>query len=552
MSKRGGVGRRSWQGSLDRLFRFGTASGLSDGQLLERFANRHDEAAEAAFAVLIERHGAMVWRVCLQSLADPDDAQDAFQATFLVLMKKAGSVRRQDSVGSWLHGVARRVAARAKCEAARRKVVEREAGCRRPQLSGSMPVDDAQSIVWEEVDRLPRALRTAVLHCYLQGLTHEQAAARLGWPVGTVRSRLARARDRLRGRLERRGLAPSVVLALPGLSGPFPWPVSLVDRTARAALTLAARDAASAGLVSAAAASLTEGVLQAMFLGTVKTNIAAAVVFTGTLLAGAGVYAYQQEARPRNRERPARAESPDAPRPREIVREGVDTNSLEFIAIEIINMAGTARAFQERGDFPGARMLVQGIQRRSDEWAQSLSDRLATREIGSPDDSLRSTDQRPRIATANPAEVVRDRRPTPDIAPLQERTIAHERRLEVLEKKLDRVLEALEARPAVESRLEPLDLARPARARSLSPSPAPRVPRTPREAAPARATGNRRGSADARQDHEIVREEPVEPIPSAAPVPPVPPVAPTAPAQPKPSLERAEPIEPSGDSFPRR
>ena len=124
-----GKGRRSTAlGPIDRLFRAGTASGLSDGQLLERFASRHDEAAEAAFAALVERHGPMVLGVCRRVLDNPHDAQDAFQATFLILVRKARAVRKQDSVASWLYGVASRVSAHSRASAARRRDVERHAG----------------------------------------------------------------------------------------------------------------------------------------------------------------------------------------------------------------------------------------------------------------------------------------------------------------------------------------------------------------------------------------------------------------------------------------
>ena len=190
---------------IDQLFRTGTAAGLSDEQLLERFATRHDEAAEAAFAALMERHGPMVLSVCRRTLTDPHDALDAFQATFLVLIRKAGSVRKRGSLASWLFGVARRVSARARRAATRRREVERSAERRNVVASETAT---ACGEVWEEVDRLPETLRAAVVLCYLEGLTHEQAADRLGWPVGTVRSRLARARNRLRARLARRGLGP--------------------------------------------------------------------------------------------------------------------------------------------------------------------------------------------------------------------------------------------------------------------------------------------------------------------------------------------------------
>jgi RNA polymerase sigma-70 factor (ECF subfamily) len=197
------------------LFDSGTTVGVSDGELLGRFADSagrdRSEAAGPAFAALVERHGAMVWRVCRSVLRDEHDAEDAFQATFLVLVKRAGSVRRRESVASWLYGVALRVAARARADMARRRRHERRAGESKP--AADRPGDgrispELAAIVHEELSRLPERYRAVVVLCHLEGQTCEAAARWLGWPVGTVKSRLARGRERLRGRLVRRGLGP--------------------------------------------------------------------------------------------------------------------------------------------------------------------------------------------------------------------------------------------------------------------------------------------------------------------------------------------------------
>jgi HlyD family secretion protein len=195
------------------LFDSGTATGLSDRQLLERFAAHRDAAAEAAFEVLVLRHGPMVLRVCRNSLADPHDAQDAFQATFLILVKQRGSIRRLESVGSWLFGVATRVAAKARVAAARRRAAERRGALRVVEAvdsSNCAETDEPEfgPVLQTEVCRLPAKYRSAILLCYWQGLTQDQAAAQLGCPLGTVRSRLARARKLLHRRLIRAGLAP--------------------------------------------------------------------------------------------------------------------------------------------------------------------------------------------------------------------------------------------------------------------------------------------------------------------------------------------------------
>ena len=167
------------------------------------------KSAEAAFATLIERHGPVVHRVCLAVLRGADESQDAAQAVFLVLARKAGSIRKPGSLGPWLHGVALRVARRARSQAARRRAVEREKAeiIRRSPASaaGHDPMDYAE--LHEEIDRLPEKYRQPIILCYMQGLTQTRAAEALGWPLGTVQARLHRGRERLRGRLARRAPA---------------------------------------------------------------------------------------------------------------------------------------------------------------------------------------------------------------------------------------------------------------------------------------------------------------------------------------------------------
>jgi polysaccharide biosynthesis/export protein len=210
---------------IGTLFDAGTAGGLSDRQLLEQFAGRRDASAEAAFEVLVLRHGPMVLRVCRNILGDSTDAEDAFQATFLVLVRRCGSIRRLESLGSWLYGVACRVAARARVDAAKRRSVERRGALRVVQTidaRGAGEPDRAEfgTVIQEEVQRLPENYRAVVALCYWEGLTQEQAATQLGCPLGTVRSRLARARNRLHRRLTRRGLAPLAVLVAAALDAP--------------------------------------------------------------------------------------------------------------------------------------------------------------------------------------------------------------------------------------------------------------------------------------------------------------------------------------------
>jgi len=269
------------------MFNGGTVGGLTDGQLLERFTARSGETAELAFAALVERHGPMVLRVCRSVLRDPDLAHDAFQATFLVLVRRAGSVWVRDSLGPWLHQVAYRVASCARSTATRRRRHERRAA----ELTGAAVAvceegrDDLGDVLHDEVNRLPSGCRTAVILCYFEGLSPEQAARQLGCPLGTVQSRLARGRDRLRSRLTRRGLAPAIgtlgaaVAAEAALAAP---PPALVEATIRAALPLAAASEVAAGSVI----QLTQGVLRTMFL--IKLRTVAAILITITaVVAGA-------------------------------------------------------------------------------------------------------------------------------------------------------------------------------------------------------------------------------------------------------------------------
>jgi RNA polymerase sigma factor (sigma-70 family) len=253
------------------LFHSGTVVGLSDWELLERFKAREGVSADTAFAALVARHGPMVLGVCHRLLRDPNDVADAFQATFLVLVRRARSVRVNDSLGRWLYGVSRRVALRARVTAARR--LARETPLSEVELPAPRPdsvLEEWLAILDDEVARLPAKYRAAVVLCDLEGLTHEAAARQLGCPVGTVESRLSRGRERLRSRLAHRDLSPTV-------------PVALVDQTIRAALCWSGAKTATAGVVSASAAGLAGEVLKGALMTKV---IMSAIVILG-LAAGA-------------------------------------------------------------------------------------------------------------------------------------------------------------------------------------------------------------------------------------------------------------------------
>jgi RNA polymerase sigma factor (sigma-70 family) len=255
------------------LLSAGTVSGLSDGELLTRFLGQRDEAAELAFAVLVERHGPMVLGVCRRILCDPHDAEDAFQATFLVLARKGRSVRVEGSLGRWLFGVAARVATRARSDRGRRARertgLDRVEAARLDESLAAVDRAEFVAAVTSEIARLPGRFQVPVLLCDLEGTSCEEAARRLGWPIGTVKSRLSRARARLRERLTRRGLTPAdlsfMTIRLPAALSP-----RLVEATTRAALGLGSGNGPTAAAISASVACLTQGVLRTMLMTRIK------------------------------------------------------------------------------------------------------------------------------------------------------------------------------------------------------------------------------------------------------------------------------------------
>jgi RNA polymerase sigma factor (sigma-70 family) len=268
---------------------------VPDAQLLQRFVSRRDEAA---FELLIGRHGPMVLGVCRRVLGDAHDAEDAFQATLLVLARKAGSIGRRGSVGSWLYQVAYRVALRARAGALRRARHERRVAdlpaVADPHAAADPGWRELRPVLDEELGRLPEKYRAPVVLCYLEGLTNEQAARQLRCPAGTLKTRLTRARRLLADRLARRGLAPGAGLLAAAALRPAASaavPAALVGPTARAAALVAAGKVTAAGVVSAQAARLTEGVLRAMVL--MKVKLAAVALVAGLAAAGAGVGSYR-------------------------------------------------------------------------------------------------------------------------------------------------------------------------------------------------------------------------------------------------------------------
>ena len=277
------------RGYLNRLFVEGTVSGLPDDQLLDRFLATRDGAA---FEALMARHGPMVLRVCRAVLRNPSDAEDAFQATFLVLVKKARTLRGRAHLGGWLHLVAYRVAIQANAAAARRRVQERRAGEMSAMTSSHDPIipDELLPALHEEIARLPEKVRLPVVLCDLQGIPQQQAAESLRLSERTLRRRLADGRERLNARLDRRGLAwgEVVMMAVRLREAGTVLPPAWRESTLRAALDLL-NSTVAAGAVSAAAQSLTHEVLKTMFVR--KLAIATATLMGAGLMAWAAAAA---------------------------------------------------------------------------------------------------------------------------------------------------------------------------------------------------------------------------------------------------------------------
>ncbi len=270
--------------------RLADGASATDAALLERFFSQRDEAALAA---LVRRHGPMVYGVCQRLLRDPNDAEDVFQAAFLVLVRKGPAVRQLRSVANWLYGVARRTALEARRSAARRRA--QEAGVMRRATTEPVACDDLREILDEELARLPDKFRAPLVLCDLEGRTRKEAARQLGWPDGTVASRLAAARKLLAGRLARRGLALSggVLVADEFASGAVP--AALVNTTVRVATGRA--------LAAPAVTTLVKGVLVSMLAKNLKTGIvallvAAAIGTGGFLSTGPGPVARAADAKP--------------------------------------------------------------------------------------------------------------------------------------------------------------------------------------------------------------------------------------------------------------
>ena len=245
---------------------------LTDGQLLEGFVSRREAAA---LEILVQRHAAMVWGVCRRIAQNHHDAEDAFQATFLVLVRKAAAIMPRRMVANWLYGVARQTALKARATRAKRQARERQvASMPEPEPVERQDLWPAlQPLLDEELSHLPDKYRVAIVLCDLEGKTRKEAARQLGVPDGTLAARLARARTMLAKRLARHGLAVSGGMLAPVMSqnaASAAAPAAVMTSTIKAVTLVAAGQATATGLVSAKVVALTEGVLRTMLLTKLK------------------------------------------------------------------------------------------------------------------------------------------------------------------------------------------------------------------------------------------------------------------------------------------
>jgi RNA polymerase sigma factor (sigma-70 family) len=376
--------------------------GMTDGQLLGRFLGARDEAA---FEALVRRHGPMVLGVCRRVLRNAHDAEDAFQAAFLVLAKKAASLTQRELVGNWLYGVAYRAALQTR---AARGTRERQVS-EMPEPEVVEPADvwgDLRPVLDEELNRLPEKYRAPVVLCDLEGRTRREVARQLGVPEGTLSGRLTTARRKLARRLTQRGLALSsggLAAVLSQGAALAHLPAALVGSTTRAAIRVAAGGAAAAA-VSAKVAAVTEGVLRTMFLSKLKgvaAVLCALLALGGTVLLGFRAAAADQEgARPAVADdRPAAgagvqpAQPPaDRARPREQARLAVQAGGVA-IPVETDAMQGLAFSRDSRflagGGF-GKEILIWDRRLKGDRpWRTLKGPKTFVRRVAfSPDGKL--------------------------------------------------------------------------------------------------------------------------------------------------------------------
>src|SRR6516162_7696396 len=284
---------------------------LPDRELLERFIQQHDEAA---FTALVERHAPLVLNVCRRVLHHQQDAEDACQATFLVLVRKASSIRKLDSLGSWLHGVAVRLSLKRRTQIIQSRRVVEALKNNKVQSQARFTCAELSSVLDEELQGLPEKYRAPLILCYLQAKTRDEAARELALEPSTLKGRLEWGRKLLRRRLTRRGIALSAALLIAALGQPASAaaPASLVIAIVKSSAAVASGNTLAVGLVSTQVANLVQGFLHATLVKQIQ--VGAALVLMTICMAGAGWITYRglgREQREANAVQIARPEFPD-------------------------------------------------------------------------------------------------------------------------------------------------------------------------------------------------------------------------------------------------
>jgi RNA polymerase sigma factor (sigma-70 family) len=367
---------------LSALYDGGALAGCSDAQLLERFieAKRDTEhpEAELAFASLVERHGRMVWHVCRSLVFDDHDAEDAFQATFLVLLSKAGSLRIRQTLGPWLHAVAYRTALNCRSMSTRRRCVERAAAAmavraNRPEsFTAELERDELGAAIHQAIMELPTRFRTVVVLCDLEGLGYVEAAASLKIPLGTLQSRLARARRILRDKLTHHGaILPAITSGLGSPAADWikltqsvsPTP-TLLRTTCRVAISWAYPRSGLNASISTSIRELTSKGSRVMVSS--KLNGIAALLVTAMITGGVIAFQRQTSAHPGASTSPQAIESPRQLNSRPEVTQLPDSNLLVTPApLELKATTGQGKARIYAVDAAGERIPVNGGDPRS-------------------------------------------------------------------------------------------------------------------------------------------------------------------------------------------
>ena len=258
---------------------------LTDRELVERFISQRDEGA---FTFLVRRHGPMIFSVCRRFLGDAHEAEDALQAAFLVLVRRTRSIRKQESVGSWLYGVAKRIALRSRSQNAARRNREREATTKRArQPIDGLSTQELHTALHEAISSLPEKYRAPIILCYLEGRSLDRAARELNCPKTSLARVLAKGRELLRGKLERRGITLTIAAlatALTEMAAAAPLPATLTIKTVKAATLMATGKALAGGFISANVLALADGAIKGVFV--MKAKLVLLAVTLGLTVGG--------------------------------------------------------------------------------------------------------------------------------------------------------------------------------------------------------------------------------------------------------------------------